>query len=499
MKKHFSATQNCSLEEQKVILKIFRALSEEGEEGFITQRDSEMSSEWKKNVDQVCEKALKRDRSSPSHVLLPPGGEEITCGEEEAENEAKMKMKLSFEERNIPNDWAGCAESSSGSFEWMNVQNQWRNHEPRQQDACQHIRDCSHSGCVCTAALQQDGDGRGGKQGRGRESEHSDMGCGETDASGTSSARAESLITPTQSWPEAGEEHGSTGTTTLEQSAEHVCKEHANEECSGEGGEGKNKGIKVFPDHPSSPKDTSLNISITPSDMARNPPSGSTISRATYSPGSPTEKHTQLPALFSGLRVLRKGVLGPEHDSVAPLRPRSQSSDQETLPEKGLEVKGSILDQISNFLSREKRSDEKEEEENEEDGEGREEQTEEDAEAPAEPVKHVSSAEAAFDAFKAFFTPKPLKKDPGDKVYLEAVRKRIKAERDALRALFERTSVKSSEENEPSKPQVGTTCYETYTHFCNIQVFKLKTERKYKKKKMMATDEIINTNIKCEY
>ncbi|TMS11985.1 Formin [Larimichthys crocea] len=32
----------------------------------------------------------------------------------------------------------------------------------------------------------------------------------------------------------------------------------------------------------------------------------------------------------------------------------------------------------------------------------------------------VTSAEAAFDAFKAFFTPKPLKKDPAEKVDLEA-------------------------------------------------------------------------------
>uniref|UniRef100_H3D3U5 Formin 1 n=1 Tax=Tetraodon nigroviridis TaxID=99883 RepID=H3D3U5_TETNG len=160
---------------------------------------------------------------------------------------------------------------------------------------------------------------------------------------------------------------------------------------------------------------------------------------------SPPEKHLQLPALFSGLRVLRRGVSGPEHDTVAQIRP----PDTEILSEKEGGEKGSILEQISNFLSREK-SIEKEEKQSEEDGGSGERQSEEVAEAACGPVKRVSSAEAAFDAFKAFFTPKPLKKDPGDKVDLEAVRKRIKAERDALRALFERSSVKSSEQKESS-------------------------------------------------
>lgn len=423
-----------------MILKLFRALSEE--EGYSTRGDPEIRYN---SDDGGCEKALKCRSSSLSYHLLPPGGEDIICDSEEAKNDINM----TDEERNILNRWTGNVENGSESL---------GTEREAQQAACQPDSGCHTSGGVCAAAFEDDDDGEEDKQRLRKESERSDA----DEASKTSRSSAESLITPAQSGSEAGEQHGSTGKPALEQSAEHLCGENTNEQKSGAEEESRNKEIKVSHDHPPSPKDTSLNIYITPANMATSPPPGSTISRTTYSPGSPADKHTQLPALFSGLRVLRKGVLGPEHDSVAPLRCSSQRSDGEILPETGGVAKGSILDQISNFLSRERKSEENEEEEEmEEDDEGREVQNDEDApEAPSEPGKSVSSAEAAFDAFKAFFTPKPLKKDPGDKVDLEAVRKRIKAERDALRALFEKTPIKGSEQRDPTE-QVGMTCYGT--------------------------------------
>lgn len=428
-----------------VILKIFRALSEEAEEEwYITQGDSERHFNMKKNDDQDCEKTMKCKRSSLSYVLLPPGGEEISCDSEEAENDTNMAN----EERNLLNCWAGKTGDVSVSFgteREQKVQNEHQNAaddcEP-QQFACQHLSDCPLSDCVCAAALKQHYDRGEAKQRlkRLKRSEHSDVTIHGKEASVTSSWGAKSLIALPPTGPEPGEQHGSTGKHAQEQSAEHFWLENDNEERSS------------AEDHPFSPTDTSLNICITPSDMSRNPPPGTTISRATYFPGSPPEKHLQLPALFSGLRVFRKGVLGPEHDIVAQIRHSSQGSDIEILPKKGVDAKGSILEQISNFLSREKKG--IEEDWTEEDGESREMESKEAAEAASEPVKPVSSAEAAFDAFKAFFTPKPLKRDPGDKVDLEAVRKRIKAERDALRALFERSSVKNSEQKESSDNQV---------------------------------------------
>lgn len=434
-----------------MILKLFRALSEEAE-GCVKQGDSERSFNMKKNDDRGCEKALKYKRSSPSYVLLPPGGEEISCDSEEAENDTNM----TDEERDLLNRWDENTEDGFRRERELSMENERQNASDdceAQQVACQHPSDCGLSGCGCAAVLKQDDDGGEAKQRLRQELEHSDV---TFEASKTSSCSAESLIALAQPGPEAGEQK-----QTPEQSAELFCLGNTNEERSGAEEESSNKEINVFPDHSFSSKDMSLNICITPSDMARNPPPGTTISRATYFPGSPTEKHLQLPALFSGLRVLRKGVLGPEHDIVAQIRPSSQGSDMEDLPEKEEDARGSILEQISNFLSQEKRGIEKEEEGLEEDGESREMQTKEAAEAASEPVKPVSSAEAAFDAFKAFFTPKPLKKDPGDKADLEAVRKRIKAERDALRALFEGSSVKSSDQKESSDQQVGTTSYGT--------------------------------------
>lgn len=435
------------MEEQQVILKIFRALAEEEEEEvYLTHGDSEITCDMKISDDRGFEETLT-ERSALSWLLLPPAGEKFFCDSEEVEK----GPKVTNEERRT----AGNSCESFGTERELNKQNERRNAagdcEPEQVGCRRRCPDC-----VCAAALKQDDDDAAGEAEhslRG-ESEQSDVGFGAKDASKSSSSSAERLNTVAHTGPEAGEQHGATGKPTLEQSDEHFYFRNANEERSDAEEEGKNKEIKVFPYQLSSPKQAPLNIF--PSDMARNPPPGSTISRATYSPGSPTEKHIQLPALFSGLRVLRKGVLGPEQESVAPLRPSPQRSDREILPGKGGEAKGSILEQISNFLSRERRD---EEEEKEEDGERRQVQSEEDADTPSEPLKPVSSAEAAFDAFKAFFTPKPLKRDPGEKMDLEAVRKRIKAERDALRALFEGTSVKSSEQKEPSDHQVGVTCY----------------------------------------
>lgn len=443
------------MEEQKVILKIFRALAEDG--GCIIQGDGEITSDTEKNDDRGCEKTLKYKRSS--WLLLPPAGEEILCNSEEAESGPRVKDE---ERRNAENS---C--KSFGMEREQDKQNERQNAAvdcESQQVACRRISDCRTPDCVCAAALKSDDDGRKAKQSLREESEQSDVGIGGKGASQTSSSSAESLNTLAPTGPEAGEQHGSTGKPTLEQSAEHFCFKTANEEGSGAEEDSKNKEIKVFPYHPSSPNDASLNICITPSDRARSPPPGSTISRATYFPGSPTEKQIQLPALFSGLRVLRKGVLGPEHDSVAPLRPSPQRSDMEILLEKGggRDAKGSILEQISSFLSRDRRGNKIEEEEDKEDAERRGIKPEEDTEAPSEAAKPVSGAEAAFDAFKAFFTPKPLKRVTGEKVDLDAARKRIKDERDALRALFEGTLVKSSEQKEPLDRQVGTICFERH-------------------------------------
>ncbi|KAM6965328.1 formin [Aplochiton taeniatus] len=161
---------------------------------------------------------------------------------------------------------------------------------------------------------------------------------------------------------------------------------------------------------------------------------------------SPTDRAIQLPALFSGLRVLRKGVTGPEHDTVAQFKPMGKgvtTGKSHRLSRNQAEPTGSLLDQISQFLSLDRNAEEEDE-------------SRESPEAPTKPSS--SSAESAFEAFKAFFTPKPLKKDASERLDLDAVRKRIRNDKDVLRAIFERTSNKTPEKTNPAdgKSEVST-------------------------------------------
>ncbi|XP_030626785.1 formin [Chanos chanos] len=54
----------------------------------------------------------------------------------------------------------------------------------------------------------------------------------------------------------------------------------------------------------------------------------------------------------------------------------------------------------------------------------------------------VTSPESALDAFKAFFIPRPSRRD--DRIDLQSAKKKIRNDKDVLQALFERTSNKSS-------------------------------------------------------
>lgn len=205
------------------------------------------------------------------------------------------------------------------------------------------------------------------------------------------------------------------------------------------------------------------NISLRPATHLSDLSPGPTLTRATFSPG---EKPNQLPALFSGLRGLKKGAAGPEQDSVFQNK-TSQDVRRSIFTDKQDDIKtqGGFLDQISQFLIGEKRVEERRgtevgseryQGETNPTNEGTEGQPEADKEAEGsdEPAKPVSSAEAAFDAFKAFFTPKPLKKESGEKADLEATRKRTRNDRDVLKTFLEKTSKTSSEKNETSDVRV---------------------------------------------
>nr|XP_057913841.1 formin-like isoform X4 [Doryrhamphus excisus] len=199
------------------------------------------------------------------------------------------------------------------------------------------------------------------------------------------------------------------------------------------------------------PMNNSPNIVISPANNM--PPPGSTISRATFSPGPPTDKQVQIPALFSGLRVLKKSVVGPGLDTIAQIQPLTEGIKTVNPPEKQVDQKvhGNFLGQISQLLNSDKREDDNSEDpvETKENitEKNQEVDTEKDTSGSCQSTKPpVSGAEAAFHAFKAFFTPKPLKKELTENADTDATRKRIRTEKDALKAFFERTSNKNPEE-----------------------------------------------------
>lgn len=451
------------MEKQKAILKFFRTLSEEQNED-IMQGDTELSFNLKKNGDMRFEDALESSRDSLLYFISPLEEEEITSNpvgrlgnDTEMTDEERNNVNLTERQRKAANDEnvseRCCDIGGSVSPDECALK------ESRQAE-CRHVstertgNDCD---CVAPMGVEED-DTEESNQRAGKDNHH----C------------QEDFIVPdpdwgadpgksTKGWPSEAEHvvmtTTQTGARVEVQTVSPPCfKDDDEEEKSGAEEENEeeeeNEKRDVFPDSsaqlpfPSIPKDT--NIVITPA--GNNPPTGSTFTRATFSPGSPTDKQVQLPALFSAMRVLRKGVVGPEHDTVAPIR-------RDVSPEKqgDAKVQGGFLEQISQLLSKEKKEGGAEEDEDDtrekgeegEECESKEVRTEEGAEVSNERRKpSVSSAEAAFDAFKAFFTPKPLKKDPADKVDLEAVRKKIRADKDALRALFDRTANKTPEKKD---------------------------------------------------
>ncbi|XP_068433661.1 formin [Clinocottus analis] len=451
------------MEEQKAILKFFRTLSEE-DSMDITQGGTGLSLNLVKNRDVRFEDAVENSRDSSSGIPLPHEEEEITSKSEGHISRREAGYDSDMPEEELSN--VKLAEQQSVAVDKNSLDE--RPLKESLQPKCAHIpSDCTNTGCECVASFSVTHDDaeeahRRGNKDNGKvhcqedfvtSTSSSDVGFHpEESVTSRSSQTKHVVVTVTRTGPAVEEEVETIAAASLEQAGGPSCFQNEEERTGALEDSEEEEKRDVFPDYSAqhfllpSTKDTS------PASAVNNPPPGSTYTRATFTPGSPTDKQIQFPGLFSGLRVLRKGVVGPEHDTVVQIKPSSQEARRE-----------SILDQISQFMNREKRGDENEERK-EIDGEGDQEEIEknqieerqpgerkdletgEEAGVSSESTKpSVSSAEAAFDAFKAFFTPKPLKKVPTEKVDLDAVRRRIRSDRETLRALFEKTSDKTPE------------------------------------------------------
>ncbi|XP_062407391.1 formin [Sardina pilchardus] len=244
----------------------------------------------------------------------------------------------------------------------------------------------------------------------------------------------------------------------------------------------------------------SVAVDDTPSSSSSSPV-GPSESPTTEAASSPREKSVQLQSLFSGL--LKRASVGEEEEkatpgkSLVPQEQKTQPLQRGLFPEQSPtrqsptrggagEPWGGFLEQLSQLLNLESskveeetteeqrqmeesqtgqihsesgevelnQEEEKEKKEKNGEVEVKGEMTEKTESLPAtkpvEETKKPTSSESALDAFKAFFTPKPTRKPTLDRTDLEALKQKMRSDREKLRAIFERNSPKTNSKAEDS-------------------------------------------------
>ncbi|XP_063146048.1 formin-like [Candoia aspera] len=188
---------------------------------------------------------------------------------------------------------------------------------------------------------------------------------------------------------------------------------------------------------------------------------------STDSPAKPasSEKSFQLPAFFSGLRVRKKGLSADLEETVteikqkdsdlAMLKLRQPVKKSNLAPDlitkkKISEPKSSptFLEQLSQFLGP------KAEEKGIDEVVPASGDVQERKSVTIDPYEEMkpSPAESALDAFKALFTRPPKKETTADTSELEAIKRKMRHEKESLMAIFERSKSKSGDGATETKP-----------------------------------------------
>ncbi|XP_066468400.1 formin-1 [Tiliqua scincoides] len=195
-------------------------------------------------------------------------------------------------------------------------------------------------------------------------------------------------------------------------------------------------------------------------------------STASLSKPASSEKTFQLPAFFSGLRVRKKGLPTDVGETVTEIK--QKDGDLALLKLKQPVKKANIapdpltkrkpsepkagptfLEQLSQFLGPKNEAKDPSEVAGEssgnEDGQDSKSPVKMEPSGPSEEAK-PSPAESALDAFKALFTRPPKKETTADTSELEAIKRKMRHEKESLKAVFERTKSKSGDGAADSKP-----------------------------------------------
>ncbi|CAB1434134.1 unnamed protein product [Pleuronectes platessa] len=215
----------------------------------------------------------------------------------------------------------------------------------------------------------------------------------------------------------------------------------------------------------------------TPSSSPARPSPNSSTSSPSKATALSSPPSFQMPALFSGLRVLKKGAVGDERETVSEIKQRDKDTDLALLnlkknvnraklfpdqrtasPAKKLaeprslsDTKSTVMGQLSHRLKQESHDDAKRSDvpqdatskHSKKDTENVEEVAGEKTPAPevltSTPEKKKTS-EVAYETFRNIFSTKTVTKEKTEAVDLEAVKKKIKNDKENLRSIFERAS-----------------------------------------------------------
>ncbi|MEQ2183063.1 hypothetical protein GOODEAATRI_028768 [Goodea atripinnis] len=183
-----------------------------------------------------------------------------------------------------------------------------------------------------------------------------------------------------------------------------------------------------------------------------------------------------MPALFSGLRVLKKGTVGDDREVVSEIKQREKDADLALLSLKKTVNKAKLFPEQKTASSIKKPSESKslatskstamgqltqmlisdnhdntkksndgkkgdvEGKKHSENGEEVSGENKIGLETPKCPPEKKKTSDLAYETFKNIFGPKPIKKEKAEDVDLEAVKRKIKNDKESLRLIFERTS-----------------------------------------------------------
>lgn len=223
-----------------------------------------------------------------------------------------------------------------------------------------------------------------------------------------------------------------------------------------------------------------------PSTSSACPSPASSSSSPSQSTAFSSPPSFQMPALFSGLRVLKKGVMGEDRDTTSEIKQREKDADLALLSLKKSVNKAKLFPEqkaatpvkkhaetkpvadgksstVGQLLSPDNQNEAKTSTEGQEgDAESKKENGEKvveektpTSETPTCTPERKKTSDLAYETFRNIFGPKGVKKDKTEDVDLEAVKKKIKNDKESLRSIFERVSKSPSKESKsPTEPNV---------------------------------------------